>query len=57
MQREGVFREMTLCAEAPIDAMPLIIAALTIAMGFLKTDGLEPPRLFMGRLPYHSAMA
>jgi hypothetical protein len=31
--------------------MPLTIAALTIAMGFLKTDGLEPPRLFMGRLP------
>ena len=31
--------------------MPLTIAALTIAMGMLKADGLEPPRLFMGRLP------
>src|ERR1700730_3812859 len=47
-------------AEAPIDAMPLTIAAFTIAMGFLKMDGLEPPRVFMVfclPLFYHSAMA
>jgi hypothetical protein len=40
--------------------MPLTIAALTIAMGFVKTDGLEPPRVVMVfclPLFYHSAMA
>jgi hypothetical protein len=53
------FRRRALCAEAPMDAMTLMIAA-AIAMGFLKTDGLEPPRVLMVfclPLFYHSAMA